>query len=200
MIKRKTKRSVQKVALTGFIIFSLYTILETQLLAPTREWIGFSLQPKTTVIHAKEEVVPPSPTPDTKYEELIEVVEEAETMEVYTPNEYDILVSKYADKYGRTYGEQSRLRATLHCLLNKESTHGSRNDHGDNGMAGGPMQFWEETYIRMRGQMIKDGIVKEMGTRYDLEKAIETTAWAVTNGKGKEWGPVLRSECLDLQS
>lgn len=103
MIKRKTKRSVQKVALYGFIIFSLYTILETQLLAPTREWIGFTMQPKTSIIHAKEEVVSPSPTPDEKYEKLIEVVEEAET----NPKE------QIKEKIREVFGEDAEIAIAI---------------------------------------------------------------------------------------
>lgn len=80
----------------------------------------------------------------------------------------------------------------MHCLAHRESGHGASNAHGDNGMAGGPFQFWEDTWIRMRNQMIKQGYADEIGSRYDLKESIRTTTWAIKNGNAKEWGPILR--------
>ena len=46
--------------------------------------------------------------------------------------------------------------------------------------------------------MLKKGLIKEIGSRYDLEQSIETTAWALLEGRGKEWGPILREECPNI--
>lgn len=80
----------------------------------------------------------------------------------------------------------------MHCLAHRESGHGASNAHGDNGMAGGPFQFWEDTWNRMRKQMIKQGVAAEIGSRYDLKEAVRTTAWAIKEGRALEWGPILR--------
>jgi hypothetical protein len=80
----------------------------------------------------------------------------------------------------------------MHCLAHRESGHGASNAHGDGGLAGGPLQFHQETWQRMRGQMIKQGVADEIGSRYDLKEAVRTTAWAIREGRGLEWGPILR--------
>lgn len=182
-LKQKTKETI------AWISIALFTIAFVGSL-----WTGWS-QTESVYIYANEETPAPSATPEpteepepAKEEEIEEVTPE------YTPSEADVLVGKYADKYGRTTGEKSRLRGVLHCLLNIESVHGNNNGHGDNGMAGGPLQFWEETYIGYRKLMIKEGLVTEIGSRYNLEDAIETTAWALVTGRGKAWGPILRWE------
>lgn len=81
----------------------------------------------------------------------------------------------------------------MHCLAHRESGHGASNAHGDNGMAGGPFQFWEDTWNRMRKQMIKQGAATEIGSRYDLKEAVRTTAWAIKEGRALEWGPLKRN-------
>lgn len=80
----------------------------------------------------------------------------------------------------------------MHCLAHRESGHGASNAHGDGGLAGGPFQFHEETWNRMRKQMIKQGYATEIGSRYDLKESIRTTAWAIKEGRALEWGPALR--------
>lgn len=80
----------------------------------------------------------------------------------------------------------------MHCLAHRESGHGASDAHGDGGLAGGPFQFHEETWNRMRKQMIKQGVATEISDRYDLKEAIRTAAWAIKEGRALEWGPVLR--------
>jgi len=80
----------------------------------------------------------------------------------------------------------------MHCLAHRESGHGVSNSHGDGGLAGGPMQFHEATWQRMRKQMIKQGYAIDIGSRYDLKESIRTTAWAIKEGRALEWGPILR--------
>lgn len=80
----------------------------------------------------------------------------------------------------------------MHCLAHRESGHGVSKAHGDGGLAGGPYQFHEATWQRMRKQMIKQGYAEEIGSRYDLKEAIRTTAWAIREGRALEWGPILR--------
>jgi hypothetical protein len=106
----------------------------------------------------------------------------------------DILVDTYASKYGKTSYERNRIKALLHYLLLREQNYGSSEACGDGGKACGPLQFHEPTYISYRSMMIKKGLVKEMGSRLNMKDAIETTAWAIANGKEKAWGPVFRGE------
>lgn len=198
-INKNNKRRLFKLGLSMFFVAQAGAM-----------WQGYQEQYGTTILYASDQVVEnttteqavetPLPvleqTGDTSVTTSAEVSPAQE--ETYDPTEADILVAKYADQYGRTKGEQSRLRGILHCLLTKESVHGENKGHGDNGKAGGPLQFWEDTYNGYRKLMIKEGLVEEVGSRYNLENAIETTTWALVNGRGKAWGPILRGECLNL--
>lgn len=105
---------------------------------------------------------------------------------------YDEYVGEFTDQLFNDKGRQSEVRMIMHCLLYRESKHGLSKGLGDNGMAAGPLQYWEDTWTRMRKAMIKDGIVSEIGTRFDLKEAIRTTIYAIKQGWGKEWGPILR--------
>lgn len=80
----------------------------------------------------------------------------------------------------------------MHCLAHRESGHGASNAMGDGGLAGGAMQFHEDTWIRMRKQMIKQGVATEISDRFNLKEAIRTTAWAINNGNAREWGAIYR--------
>lgn len=128
-----------------------------------------------------------------------EVVVEKEKV-VLVGSELDRIVDKNAKRF--SYGSVDRyseLKAVLHCLLYFESKHTAADGHGDNGKAGGPFQFWEDTYNGYRRIMIKAELTDHIGSRYDLEDATETTAWALTDGRGKAWGPILRGECMNLK-
>ena len=111
------------------------------------------------------------------------------------PENEDMWVREYADKYGKTLSQKNHIRELLHCLLYNESGYGHNKGHGDSGLAGGPAQFHEATWQRMRKQMLKKGLITEIGSRYDMEQAIQTTAWTIVNGYAKEWEPVLRGYC-----
>jgi len=88
---------------------------------------------------------------------------------------------------------RSEVKFILECLLHRESRHDDAGDHcGDSGKSCGILQFREATWIRMRKQMIKDGVATEIGSLYDDKEAIRTTAWAINNGNAKEWGPIFR--------
>lgn len=113
----------------------------------------------------------------------------------YLPPEADVLVAKYAQRYGSTPSEVNHIKVLLHCLLFRETGYGSNKGHGDNGKAGGPLQFHQPTWDSYRKIMQQRGLVTEIGSRYDMAQAIETTAWAISDGRAKAWGPVLRGEC-----
>ena len=128
--------------------------------------------PKSYIVEAKENVyitLPPKETVDT-------------------------WVDKYANKYGTTPSQINRIKVLLHFLLLKEAGYGSNKNCGDSGLACGPLQFHEPTYKGFRKIMMQKGLVKEMGSRLDMENAIETTAWAISDGRENNWGPVLRGE------
>lgn len=120
------------------------------------------------------------------------MVTQTDYVAVETPD-FDFYVNKYVDKYMTHDKEYTKYK--LRCLYWKESRNGTSDAHGDNGMAGGPLQFWQETYNNYRKIMIKRGLVTEIGSRYDLENAIETTVWAISDGRELAWGPILRGEC-----
>lgn len=110
----------------------------------------------------------------------------------------DVWIGVYADKFeNKSIGKTaSLLRYQMHCLAYKENGHSANNNCGDKGNACGMYQFWEDTWKRMRGQMMSKGLITEIGSRWNDQQAIETVAWALVNGREKEWGPILRGGCL----
>lgn len=108
----------------------------------------------------------------------------------------DDLIDFYAGKYTNSPSAKAHRKALLHCLYWKESRGGvDAHAKGDNGLASGPFQFHAPTYMSMRSKMIKQGVATEMGSRDDFESALDTTSWAISQGEGKQWGPILRGEC-----
>ena len=128
------------------------------------------IQPTTT----------PSPTPQLKVVE--KVVFPTATP---TPDESE-LIDQAVNEFLPNHKSESLM--IMHCLAHRESGHGASNAHGDNGLAGGPFQFHEATWERMRKQM-----GEPFSTRYDFKEAARTTAWAIANGRALEWGPILRA-------
>jgi hypothetical protein len=106
----------------------------------------------------------------------------------------DLLVNEYATKYGKTLSDKHRIKVLVHFLLYREAGYGTNPNCGDSGKACGPLQYWEGTWNRMRGQMKRQGYIHEIGSRMDMEQSIETTAWAIANGHENEWGPISRNE------
>jgi len=136
---------------------------------------------------------------------------EAETVVISTPVEEGVSDEPQIEVAGQTapsnttesemieqavdeflFNSKSESLMIMHCLANRESHHGDSgkptDPHGDNGLAGGPFQFHQATWDRMRGQMGETD-----GTRYDFQEAARTTAWAIANGRALEWGPILRA-------
>lgn len=109
-----------------------------------------------------------------------------------TVENLDLWVGNYTDRYFESRAQRSEVRALLHCLLNRESKHGADSGHGDGGKAGGPLQYHQPTWESYRKLMIKEGLVTEIGSRYDMEQAIHTTVWAISTNRAKAWGPVYR--------
>lgn len=125
-------------------------------------------------------------------EKIVEV--EKEVIKEIPQENIDTWVAEYVDTYFAGY-KRSEMKMIMHCLLHRESghqAHGADGPHGDSGKAGGILQFHQPTWERMRGQMLKAGLVTEIGSRYDAEQAIHTTVWAIKNGRALEWGPINR--------
>lgn len=97
-----------------------------------------------------------------------------------------LLIEQAVDEF--LPGHRSEALMIMHCLAHRESGHGVSKAHGDNGLAGGPFQFHQETWTRMRKQM-----GEPEGSRYDFKEAARTTAWAISKGRALEWGPILRA-------
>lgn len=176
----------------GIVLIILFIIAVIYGLIKKDESTGFSV--KAAVVQTKEKIE----TQKTVEVSVVkEVVVEKEKV-ILVGSELDRIVDKNAKRF--SYGSADRyseLKATLHCLLYFESKHTAANGHGDNGKAGGPFQFWEGTYEGFRKIMIKKGLTDHIGSRYDLEDATETTAWALVDGRGLNWGPILRGECIN---
>jgi hypothetical protein len=102
-----------------------------------------------------------------------------------------ILIEKAVDEFLSEHKSESLM--IMHCLAHREARHGESKAMGDNGLAGGPFQFHEATWIRMRKQMIDSGLSHEVGSRFDFKESARTTAWAIKNGRALEWGPILRA-------
>ena len=100
------------------------------------------------------------------------------------------LIDDAVNEFLPTHKSESLM--IMHCLAHRESGHGASNAMGDGGLAGGPFQFHEETWNRMRKQMIKQGYATEIDSRYDLKESVRTTAWAIKEGRALEWRPILR--------
>lgn len=113
----------------------------------------------------------------------------------FSDYQIDAWVTFYANKFAKTPGKVNHTRQLLHCLLYREAGYGSNKGHGDNGKAGGALQFHNPTWDGYRKIMMKRGLITEIGSRYDMEQAIETTAWAINDGRALAWGPFLRKEC-----
>jgi hypothetical protein len=116
-------------------------------------------------------------------EKVVEKVVYRETIDQYIADSVEEFLPHY----------KSEATMIMHCLAHRESRHGANKGCGDNGMACGPMQFWAETWVRMRKQMIAQGHAEEVGDRLDLKESVRTTAWAIANGRALEWGPILRT-------
>lgn len=105
------------------------------------------------------------------------------------------MVEMSASRFAASDKQKNYIIYQLYCLLRKESNFGENETCGDSGKSCGILQFREATYNRMRKQMIKQGLVTELGDRFSPFYSIETTAWALVNGYGREWGPIGRGEC-----
>jgi len=110
------------------------------------------------------------------------------------PETVDDLVTKYADRYGSSIDEKAKIKVMLHFLLYRESRYGRDTGCGDGGKACGPAQFWQETYVALRTEMITKGLTTELGSRENMHDAIQTTAYALSTGRAVAWGPILRKE------
>ncbi len=117
----------------------------------------------------------------------------AELEPTIAPKDIDIYTGLAVDEFFTTPGQQSEMRMIMHCLLKRETSHGYNKGHGDQGKAGGPLQFWQGTWEGYRKLMIKEGLATEIGSRYDLKEAIRTTVWAIKNDRAKAWGPIYRA-------
>jgi hypothetical protein len=106
----------------------------------------------------------------------------------------DEKVDFYANKFGKTAWTKLRTKTLLHYFLLRESAYGNTKVCGDNGLACGPLQFHEATYQGFRKIMIKRGLTTEVGSRLDMDNAIETAAWAINDGRENDWGPYARGE------
>lgn len=111
-----------------------------------------------------------------------------------TCNDIDCWIDEYSNKYGKTTDEKQKIKVKLHFLAYKESKYGLSETCGDSGKACGPLQFWEPTWQGYRKIMLEDNLITEIGSRLDMEQALETTAWAISTGRENSWGPLLRKE------
>lgn len=123
----------------------------------------------------------------------VKVVEAEERLSDY--QKIDRWVDIYCSKYfkGNQYSI-NRCKALTHFLLLREQNYGGSTNCGDSGLACGPMQFHAGTYTKNRKDMIKKGLTKKLGSRENMENAIETAIYMFSIGQEKQWGPVLRGE------
>jgi len=105
------------------------------------------------------------------------------------------MVEMTAERFTGSAKQKNYIIYQLYCLLREESNFGENESCGDSGKSCGVLQFREATYNRIRKEMIKKGLVNELGDRFSPFYSIETTAYALVRGYGKEWGPISRGEC-----
>lgn len=171
---RQLAQCLRMLALAGFIVF----------------WLLVSAYSRTQ----DQPLISPIPEAEAKTTFTSRIISEAEAEE-FTRQAIPNMVEMAANKYAKDTKQRNHLVYQLHCLLKHESNYGENKGFGDGGRAGGILQFHEPTYARMRNQMIKSGEATEFGSRMSASNAIETTAWALANGRGNEWGPVKRGTC-----
>ena len=107
----------------------------------------------------------------------------------------DTWIDKYAKKYSKSKTQESRLKYQLHCLAYFETKHNAFKTCGDSQKACGLYQYHLNTWISFRKIMIKKGLIDEIGDRFNVKQAIETTAWALSDGRINNWGPAKRGKC-----
>lgn len=122
----------------------------------------------------------------------VNALETAVAGQALTADTPSILIEQAVDEF--LSDKKSESLMIMHCLAHREARHGESKAMGDNGLAGGPFQFHEATWIRMRKQMIDSGLSHEVGSRFDFKESARTTAWAISMGRSAEWGPLLRSK------
>lgn len=108
----------------------------------------------------------------------------------FVTDEMSSYISQAVQELLPTHKSESLM--IMHCLAHRENGHAANNHCGDSGLACGPFQYHQETWVRMRKQMIKEGKATEIGDRYDKKESARTTAWAINHGNALEWGPILR--------
>ncbi len=137
---------------------------------------------RSGVSHAQEEIplVSANPRP-------IQIVEVEKPLQI---DEMSLYIDEAVSEFLPTHKSESLM--IMHCLAHRENGHAASDKCGDSGLACGPFQFHQETWVRMRKQMIKAGFASEIGDRYDKKQSARTTAWAISNGNAREWGPINR--------
>lgn len=127
---------------------------------------------------------------------VVEEIEDYEmSYEIKEPcNEIDCWIDMYSKQYGTDLNKRQQLKVKLHFLAYREAKYGVSNGHGDGGKAGGPYQFHQPTWEANRQRMIDEGLINDIGSRYDMQQAIQTTAWMLSEGQDNQWGPLLRKE------
>ncbi len=128
--------------------------------------------------------------------ELVETMQTAgeatpQPVQAIAPDDMSIFISQAVQEFLPKHKSEALM--LMHCLAHRENGHaGNPNGFGDGGLAGGPYQFHQATWLRMRKQMIAQGVATEIGDRMDKNESTRTTAWAIANGRALEWGPILR--------
>lgn len=123
-----------------------------------------------------------TPTPTPQLDVIVPIIMPTVTPTPTNSDYIELAVDEFLPK------RRSESLMIMHCLAHRESGHGASTAHGDNGLAGGPFQFHQATWVRMRKQMGEPEL-----SRYDFKEAARTTAWAIANGRALEWGPILRA-------
>lgn len=152
--------------------------------------IGQHNTPKTIKIQDSQ----PTPTPKIETKKPIEIIQEIKAVEPIEDDfkKSDELVGNAVDEFFTSNGQRSEVRMIMHCLLNRESKHNVSKGKGDGGLAQGPLQYHQETWVGYRKIMIKKGFATEIDSPYNLKEAIRTTVWAILDGRATAWGPILR--------
>ena len=135
-----------------------------------------------------------SPIPEDNKETRITITRTKVKVVEKVPENLDTWVDRYSEEYTDNPYAKSIMKAKLHFLLSKETHHCENKGSGDNGLALGCLQFHASTYKGYRRIMIERGLVDEIGSWDNPEQAIETAAWAISDGRENAWGPIMRGE------
>lgn len=189
-MKSRLPHNYKKIACKNVLGKTYYVKNRIDRFAPIAIYIGIALG--CAAIPKVYELVRPHVVfaPVVMAQEVVEVSVSESGQTPTTIESTSQMIEQAVDEFLSNHKSESLM--IMHCLAHREARHGESKAMGDNGLAGGPFQFHDQTWLRMRKQMMAAGLATEIGSRFDFKESARTTAWAISVGRSAEWGPIYR--------